>query len=980
MEPVSEAKPYPFMGSTIEAALLHYQKHVMDTLKERSVGKGKERASVDSSLEEGKFEAQLLDLQFCLPHVKDMATAIAGSHKSPTEAQRKLTDFSPATSPTGQSLAENDMPYVNPLTGQIIYPQTPFTPGPSSAVEPPNPQVHQSEEERVAALRSEIESLHNPPVSAHEPVASKINTANPIVFDSEPPMPVLEGEGKHAGGQTSNESIRTLLPKLNLFESGSLFDSISLYAHRVLKPKESNKTPSTSTRGLISRAPDDEEIMAQLTNGILSFQEQAESPRQDKALQPNGSLAIDLDARSGQVAIDQGLRTETLAFRVPPSSELEDSKQRAKPQQANANRQSISQHDSSTPKPQEFRDNPVQSFCSSSTFNRFSEGHERELESERTNDSYYSDQSVTSQTHTELDSGIQVYPDQAERVTNGEPQVQAHSQQAQNQMIRFDEDEAKAIQLQADRTFALLIAGDIPQDFRVFDQVKKREEAKFLEEQRLARQLIEDRERQQIDQQLEAARELYNQWNAESARIEQQTRYAQELWNQERDAAANAEKSFDLARKLQAEWEEQNGPLQEQEVFARQLWEQENEAESQIVSSLALAQRLQAEWAAEDGQSCQGNTTNQEKFDQTVLQSTSSLPGAFPIRETIDPFSNVGMPPQGNHERTKPTERQGRQVEDWSQRQTRASDAFTPQTFWQGVPARDSSNRFPTFSSELQQQFQEAQKIQNDFNDQLRKENQEWETRKELYRRQEQEERQREMARLEAQKEARQIEAREREAQRVRAEAERVRLKAQQRALEEAKRKRESEAECVVCGDSFDKKRIAILPCKHAYCGPCIVQAFDHALQAKKPFSCCKSRVSVASVSAFLDHGFVATYQAWIAEVDSPNPLYCHERSCATFIPANNIAANIGTCPRCERRTCRLCRNFWHSGVCDKDPEGNELLQMAKKKNWQICPGCKTMVERREGCLHMTCRCGQEFCYNCGKCYSKCKGTCRRRF
>lgn len=30
------------------------------------------------------------------------------------------------------------------------------------------------------------------------------------------------------------------------------------------------------------------------------------------------------------------------------------------------------------------------------------------------------------------------------------------------------------------------------------------------------------------------------------------------------------------------------------------------------------------------------------------------------------------------------------------------------------------------------------------------------------------------------------------------------------------------------------------------------------------------------------------------------------------------------------------------------------------------CPKCKFWVERIEGCSSMACRCGHEFCYDCG--------------
>jgi hypothetical protein len=43
--------------------------------------------------------------------------------------------------------------------------------------------------------------------------------------------------------------------------------------------------------------------------------------------------------------------------------------------------------------------------------------------------------------------------------------------------------------------------------------------------------------------------------------------------------------------------------------------------------------------------------------------------------------------------------------------------------------------------------------------------------------------------------------------------------------------------------------------------------------------------------------------------------------------------------------------------------------------NFKQCPKCKRWIEKNQGCDHMTCKCGCEFCYRCGKkgCNYNCK-------
>eukprot|EP00834_Sanchytrium_tribonematis_P007493 NODE_684_length_4771_cov_0.551156.p2 type:complete len:197 gc:universal NODE_684_length_4771_cov_0.551156:3401-3991(+) len=76
---------------------------------------------------------------------------------------------------------------------------------------------------------------------------------------------------------------------------------------------------------------------------------------------------------------------------------------------------------------------------------------------------------------------------------------------------------------------------------------------------------------------------------------------------------------------------------------------------------------------------------------------------------------------------------------------------------------------------------------------------------------------------------------------------------------------------------------------------------------------------------------------------------------------------------------CIDCRVSWHRGYsCAeyqnlpphlKSPEDIELLRLADHSSWKTCPKCKNMVEKREGCNHMTCVCKNEFFYMCGKQY-----------
>ncbi|KAG2584267.1 hypothetical protein PVAP13_6KG288800 [Panicum virgatum] len=109
---------------------------------------------------------------------------------------------------------------------------------------------------------------------------------------------------------------------------------------------------------------------------------------------------------------------------------------------------------------------------------------------------------------------------------------------------------------------------------------------------------------------------------------------------------------------------------------------------------------------------------------------------------------------------------------------------------------------------------------------------------------------------------------------------------------------------------------------------------------------------------------------------------YCPFQDCSAMLLVDDDGGDVrdvaeSECPSCNRLFCARCAVApWHAGVTcaeykglrkgDRGREDMMLLEMAKHRNWKRCPECKFFVEKREGCLHITCRCGFEFCYGCG--------------
>ena len=83
-------------------------------------------------------------------------------------------------------------------------------------------------------------------------------------------------------------------------------------------------------------------------------------------------------------------------------------------------------------------------------------------------------------------------------------------------------------------------------------------------------------------------------------------------------------------------------------------------------------------------------------------------------------------------------------------------------------------------------------------------------------------------------------------------------------------------------------------------------------------------------------------------------------------------------CPLCNKHYCLNCRDEWHVNLTcqqyrdcrDEKKLDEEFFKFVKGAKFKMCPKCKYWVEKNQGCDHMRCRCGADFCYLCGKLYN----------
>ncbi|KAM3128197.1 hypothetical protein pb186bvf_019680 [Paramecium bursaria] len=95
------------------------------------------------------------------------------------------------------------------------------------------------------------------------------------------------------------------------------------------------------------------------------------------------------------------------------------------------------------------------------------------------------------------------------------------------------------------------------------------------------------------------------------------------------------------------------------------------------------------------------------------------------------------------------------------------------------------------------------------------------------------------------------------------------------------------------------------------------------------------------------------------------NPLaaWCPNQWCNQVINLQNTVI----CQHCMTKICKECKQKHHEGVNCQENIQNQLQEWQVNRDIQQCPKCKFLVEKANGCNHMTCQyCLHEWCWICG--------------
>jgi len=182
--------------------------------------------------------------------------------------------------------------------------------------------------------------------------------------------------------------------------------------------------------------------------------------------------------------------------------------------------------------------------------------------------------------------------------------------------------------------------------------------------------------------------------------------------------------------------------------------------------------------------------------------------------------------------------------------------------------------------------------------------------------------------------------------------------------------------ECPICCEKGVEETFQISGCGHRFCTPCLnrwyTQKVDEGcVEITCPYSTdnglCGTAVLRERLNEVIHSG---CYQRRERLLKLKNEM-ARECPYCEYIQIGNPSSPTMNCKKCQKEYCFVHSNA-HVGMTCKQYEKQHRREFKKNKRVagkgaKICPGCNAFVSKIEGCNHMTCRCGMEFCNICGE-------------
>jgi hypothetical protein len=160
---------------------------------------------------------------------------------------------------------------------------------------------------------------------------------------------------------------------------------------------------------------------------------------------------------------------------------------------------------------------------------------------------------------------------------------------------------------------------------------------------------------------------------------------------------------------------------------------------------------------------------------------------------------------------------------------------------------------------------------------------------------------------------------------------------------------------CRVCLENKIELDLLRLRCGCLYCDSCLTTFVTRSLDSGSSFPprCHGRAISPDRAMEYLPEALLRSYRAKTHELSARDKTYCSKVECNAFVTPQSIHNGQASCQKCNTVTCVQCKENRHFGPCATGGVV-ALRALARKHKWQECPDCKRLIDRIDGCRHMS--------------------------
>jgi hypothetical protein len=181
-----------------------------------------------------------------------------------------------------------------------------------------------------------------------------------------------------------------------------------------------------------------------------------------------------------------------------------------------------------------------------------------------------------------------------------------------------------------------------------------------------------------------------------------------------------------------------------------------------------------------------------------------------------------------------------------------------------------------------------------------------------------------------------------------------------------------------ICNICMGEIKNSYNKCSHKFCNDCVIDYIKNKINNSdvEKIGCpegidkCNSFFTEEDIKALvtrLDYQRYLKFKKRIEIYKIPNSVICPIANCESYAISNGDE-KILTCLN-NHQFCKECNQPPHNGVsCDKNLENYFKQWKGLAKFVRKCPKCKFLIQKNEGCNHMTCanrQCNYQFCWIC---------------